>query len=115
MVKLTINGKKIEASPDKTILQVCHEQDLDQIPTLCYDEKLEPFGSCFLCVVEVGGQNKLFTACSTKVTAGMVVNTKSDRIRRPGIQIKIDLNPGGRRPCRSRNGSGAMIWKNCGR
>ena len=82
MVKLTINGQSISASPDKTILQVCREQNLDSIPTLCYDDKLPPFGSCFLCVVEVEGQSRLFPACSTKVNEGMKVVTRSEKVVR---------------------------------
>ncbi|MDX9759849.1 MAG: molybdopterin-dependent oxidoreductase [Bacteroidota bacterium] len=82
MVTLTINGKQVTASPDRTILQVCHDQDIDHIPTLCYDEKLPPFGACFLCVVEVEGQSRLFPACSTKVQNGMVINTASQKVRR---------------------------------
>ena len=68
MVTLEINGQQITASPDKTILQVCREQKLDTIPTLCHDEKLPPFGSCFLCVVELEGQTRLFPSCATKVS-----------------------------------------------
>ncbi len=82
MVNLTINGQKIEARPGQTILEVCREQKLDDIPTLCYDDKLKPFGSCFLCVVEIEGQNKLFPSCSTQVAEGMVIQTKSERVRR---------------------------------
>jgi len=80
MIKLTINGKEIEASPDKTILQVCREQNLDNIPTLCY--KLPPYGSCFLCVVEIEGQKKLFPSCATKVTEGMKIQTRSEKVLR---------------------------------
>lgn len=82
MVTLTINGQKITASPDKTILQVCQEQKIDSIPTLCYDEKLPPFGSCFLCVVELEGQNRMFPSCSTKVNEGMVIHTRSEKVKR---------------------------------
>ncbi|MCX6137793.1 MAG: molybdopterin-dependent oxidoreductase [Ignavibacteriales bacterium] len=82
MVTLTINGNTITASPDRTILQVCNDQKLDTIPTLCYDEKMKPFGSCFLCVVEIEGQAKLFTACSTKVAEGMKIQTRSERVRK---------------------------------
>ncbi|HVP07608.1 MAG TPA: FAD-dependent oxidoreductase, partial [Candidatus Acidoferrum sp.] len=82
MVNLTINGKKITASPDRTILQVCRDQKIDNIPTLCYDEKLPPFGSCFLCVVEMQGQGRLFPACSTKVNEGMVIFTRSEKVVR---------------------------------
>lgn len=82
MVKLTINGKEIQASPDKTILEVCREQNIDNnIPTLCYDEKLPPFGSCFLCVVEVEGQSRLFPSCATKVAEGMKIQTRSDKVK----------------------------------
>ncbi|MFA6235181.1 MAG: FAD-dependent oxidoreductase, partial [Bacteroidota bacterium] len=82
MVTLTINGQQVTASPEKSILQVCHEQNIDHIPTLCYDEKLPPFGACFLCVVEMEGQNRMFPACSTKVQEGMAINTSSQKVRR---------------------------------
>lgn len=82
MVELTINGRPISASPDHTILQVCRDQGLDNIPTLCYDPKLPPFGSCFLCVVELEGQSRLFPACSTKVSAGMKIQTRSEKVVR---------------------------------
>ncbi|MEW6413144.1 MAG: molybdopterin-dependent oxidoreductase [Candidatus Zixiibacteriota bacterium] len=82
MVKLTINGKEITASPDQTILKVCREQNIDNIPTLCYDDKLHPFGSCFLCVVELEGQSRLFPACATKVAEGMKIRTRSEKVLR---------------------------------
>jgi formate dehydrogenase major subunit len=82
MVSLSINGHPITASPDKTILQICREQNLDSIPTLCYDEKLPPFGSCFLCVVELEGQSRLFPACATKVGEGMKIFTRSEKVVR---------------------------------
>ena len=82
MVTLTINGKQVTASPEKTILQVCREENIDTIPTLCHDEKLPPFGSCFLCVVEIEGQSRLFPSCSTKVGAGMKVHTRNERVKK---------------------------------
>jgi len=82
MVTLTINNQKITADPNKTILEVCREQNLDNIPTLCHDEKLPPFGSCFLCVVEIEGQGRLFPSCSTKVAKGMVIQTRSEKVKR---------------------------------
>ena len=82
MIKLTINGKEITASPDKTILEVCREQNIDNnIPTLCNDDKLKPYGSCFLCVVELEGQERLFPSCATKVAEGMKIKTRSDKVK----------------------------------
>jgi formate dehydrogenase major subunit len=82
MITLTINGRQITASPDQTILQVCRDQKIDNIPTLCYEDKLPPFGSCFLCVVEVEGQSRLLPSCATKVTEGMVISTHSEKVVR---------------------------------
>lgn len=48
----------------------------------CYDRKLpSPYGACFLCVVEVEGWRNLVPSCSTRVESGMVVQTKSEKIR----------------------------------
>lgn len=80
-VKVTINGEEIFTPEDKTLLEVVHENRIDRIPTLCHDERLEPYGSCFLCVVEIKGVNKLVPACSTRVSDGMEIFTDNERIR----------------------------------
>jgi len=79
-VELNINGRTVNARPGQTILEVVREQELDEIPTLCHDSKLEPYGSCFLCVVEVKGARGLLPSCTTRVRDGMEVTTRSDRI-----------------------------------
>lgn len=80
-IKVTINGQEILTTPGKTILAVVKEHNLDHIPTLCQDDRLEPYGSCFLCVVEVKGLNKLIPACSSPVNDGMVIYTDNEKIR----------------------------------
>ena len=82
LVKLEIDGKRVVAESTQTILQVARQQGLDTIPTLCDDAQLEPFASCFVCVVKVKGARSLMPACSTKVTDGMVVETESPEVRR---------------------------------
>jgi formate dehydrogenase major subunit len=79
-IKLTINGKEIHTEPGRTILEVVREKGLDTIPTLCYSPDLEPYGSCFLCVVEVKGRWNLVPACATRVAEGMEVETRNPRI-----------------------------------
>ncbi len=91
-VKVTINGEEIFTPADKTILEVVHNYGIDQIPTLCHDDRLEPYGSCFLCVVEIKGVNKLVPACSTRVSEGMVIFTDNERIRsarRTALQLLL--------------------------
>lgn len=80
-IKLTIDGKEITASPDQTILEVIRENQVADIPTLCHDPKLPPYGSCYLCVVEVEGVNKMIPSCSSPVAAKMVIHTDNERIR----------------------------------
>ncbi|MCL2637860.1 MAG: FAD-dependent oxidoreductase, partial [Oscillospiraceae bacterium] len=53
-----------------------------EIPTLCHDERVEVFGSCGICTVEIGDSPRLFRACSTLAADRMVINTDSERIRR---------------------------------
>jgi formate dehydrogenase major subunit len=79
-VELQINGEKVSGKPGQTILEVVRDHNLDVIPTLCYDPKLEPYGSCFLCVVEVKGAPRLLPACVTRIRDGMEVTTRSEKI-----------------------------------
>jgi formate dehydrogenase major subunit len=79
-LKISINGKELTAVRGQTILEVARQNGID-IPTLCYDERLKPFGGCGLCVVEVAGNPKLFRACATEAADGMVISTNSSRVR----------------------------------
>jgi formate dehydrogenase major subunit len=80
-LKITINGKEYTASPGQMILDVVRANQVDDIPTLCFDPKLPPYGSCYLCVVQVKGLEKLVPSCSSPVSDGMVVETNNDRIK----------------------------------
>jgi formate dehydrogenase major subunit len=81
MIKLTINSKELTAKSGKTILQIARENNIE-IPTLCHDERVEVFGSCGICTVEIAGNTRLFRACSTLAADGMVIFTESERVRR---------------------------------
>ena len=78
MINLTINGKKVAAPEGSTILEAAKQNGI-YIPTLCYDEAVEIYGACGVCVVEVEGIPKLLRSCSAKISEGMVVNTESER------------------------------------
>ncbi|MGD0235703.1 MAG: NAD(P)-binding protein [Syntrophorhabdales bacterium] len=81
ILNVTINGNKYSANPGQTILDVAKEHQIDDIPTLCHDPKLPPYGSCYLCVVEVEGLEKLIPSCASPVSDGMVIHTNNARIR----------------------------------
>lgn len=80
MVTITIDGKQLTVEEDLTILQAARQAGI-LIPTLCYLEGLNEIGACRLCVVEVAGMNRLVSSCNTKVQAGMVVATNTEKVR----------------------------------
>jgi formate dehydrogenase major subunit len=80
-VKLEIDGRRVSVDSSLTILEAARRNGIDTIPTLCHDQQLEPFASCFVCVVKVKGARSLLPACSTKVSNGMVVETNSGEVR----------------------------------
>ena len=72
-------GGTYEAERGKTILEVARGNDI-WIPTLCYDKRLDPYGGCRICLVEVKGARQLVISCTTVVGEGMVVNTESENV-----------------------------------
>ena len=54
MVTITIDGFDYRVPRGSTILEAARQAGFE-IPTLCYHEAMEPFGSCRLCLVEVAG------------------------------------------------------------
>lgn len=82
MVTLTIDGRQIEAKEGTTLLQAAREHGID-IPTLCHNDALEPYGACRLCLVEIAyrsGRTRLVTSCLYPVEEGLVVKTDSERV-----------------------------------
>ncbi len=78
-VNVTLNGREVQARPGQTILEVAQDVGVD-IPTLCHDPRLEPYGACRLCLVEVEGARGPMAACGTKVSEGMKIQTHTDKI-----------------------------------
>ncbi len=76
---IEIDGIEVPFSADETILEIAQRHQ-KEIPTLCYDPRLEPFGGCRLCIVELEGARNPVAACTTKATPGMVVRTSTDTI-----------------------------------
>ena len=75
LVTLTIDGFEV-AVPKGTLVIRAAELLGIQIPRFCDHPLLDPVGACRQCIVEVEGQRKPLTACTTTVTEGMVVKTQ---------------------------------------
>ena len=80
-MKITIDGKEVDAEPGQTILEVARINGI-HIPTLCYHPALKPFGACRLCSVEIErhGRKRVVTACNYPVEDGLEVRTNSPEI-----------------------------------
>ena len=90
-VTLTIDGQSVEASKDATVQQVLESID-KAAPIICAHEATTSEGICRQCVVEVEGWRVLAPACVTKVNAGMVIFTNSERVNRSRRTILEMLN-----------------------
>ncbi len=79
MITIYINNKEIKTEAGKTILSVAKENGIN-IPTLCHDKNLSPYGSCWVCSVEIEGRRNLATSCGTTVSDGMRIHTNTNRV-----------------------------------
>ncbi|MEN6410644.1 MAG: 2Fe-2S iron-sulfur cluster-binding protein, partial [Anaerolineaceae bacterium] len=102
MITLTIDGQPVTV-PEGTLVVNAAKKIGIEIPVFCYHPKMEPVGMCRMCLVDIGrpvidratGQPvleadgspkigfgpKLETACTTPVSAGMVVVGMSDKVK----------------------------------
>ena len=80
-VLVTVDGQTVPATPGELLIHVAARAGVD-VPTLCHDSRLDPMGSCRMCLVEIAGQRRLQPACAWPVTDGLVVDTASDRVER---------------------------------
>ncbi len=95
MVKLSINGKQMTVPANTTVLEAARRHDI-YIPTLCDDPRLEPYGGCRLCLIQIKGMPRPVTACTTPVTDGMEIETSNDLIerqRRTIVELLLSDHP----------------------
>ncbi len=79
VITLTIDGHLVSGRAGQSVLEVSRDAGIE-IPTLCWLEGLSPWGGCRLCVVELKGEQRLFTSCTTVAAEGMHVVTRSARL-----------------------------------
>ena len=89
MIDVILNGKHIRAKSGITILELARQNNLE-IPTLCNDEELNPYGSCWVCLVEVKGRKGFVTSCGTVISEGMEIKTDSEEIKK-ARKIALEL------------------------
>jgi len=80
-ILLQIDGIEVKAKEEMTILEAAQSAEI-YIPTLCHHEKLEPYGACRICTVEIEsrGRTNLVAACLYPVQPNLVVRTRSEKV-----------------------------------
>jgi len=96
-ILLRIDGKEVSAKEGMTVLEAAQGEGIS-IPTLCHHEKLEPFGGCRICIVEieVRGWTRLVVSCVYPVEENLVVRTRTekiDRIRKTILELLLAHAP----------------------
>ena len=90
-----LDGTEVSYQEGESVYEIS-ERHSKNIPTLCYDDRLDAFGGCRLCVVEVEGLRNPVASCTTKATPGMKVNTATKAIeghRKTLMELVVSENP----------------------
>src|SRR6266581_1006587 len=79
-VRLTIDDIFV-AVPPGTLVWAAAQKAGIEIPIYCYHPKMPPLGACRMCFVEIEKMPKPpQTACTTLVSEGMIVHTKTEKV-----------------------------------
>lgn len=94
-MRVTVDGAAIEVEPGTTVLEAARAAGA-AVPTLCFDERMAPFGACRVCLVAVGGPGggaAIVASCTTPCREGMVVDTRDAGARRTaGTVVELVLS-----------------------
>lgn len=95
-VKLTIDGRSLEAPAGATILEAATAANI-YIPNLCNNAELKPYGACRLCMVEIEHKKRtrMVASCLYEVAEGLTVTTeneKIDRVRQMVMELLLVRN-----------------------
>jgi len=92
---LTIDQHEVTVPAGTSVMRAARDAGID-VPALCASDRLEAFGSCRLCLVEIEGRRGYPASCHTPVEDGMKVSTRSDKldqIRRGVMELYMSDHP----------------------
>ncbi len=96
LISLTVDGVEVQVPAGSTVLQACESIGVE-VPTLCTDPRLDPYGACRMCVVEIQpGPPRPMASCTMQAAPGMsvVTNSKSIKeIRSHVIELQLQHHP----------------------
>jgi bidirectional [NiFe] hydrogenase diaphorase subunit len=87
IVHLSVDDKDIIVSGGQTIFEALQRMEgIGEIPALCYNPAVRPYGACRLCTVEVsedrGKSFKFVAACLYEAKEGLIIRTNTEKVRK---------------------------------
>src|SRR5215204_724351 len=81
-IKFMLDGQEVEAPDGETIFRTARRYGI-KLPHLCYSPKpgYRPDGNCRVCMVEIEGERVLSASCIRTPSAGMKVQTQTERAK----------------------------------
>jgi predicted molibdopterin-dependent oxidoreductase YjgC len=101
VVEFTLDGRAVSAPEGELLVHAAARHGVF-IPTLCHDDKLDPYGGCGLCLVAVVGSPRPLPACATRVAPGLAVSTNGSipqfqkTLTEMLLAEHLNASPGGR-------------------
>lgn len=93
-VTVQVNGAPVVVPAGSTVLQAVRAAG-GRVPTLCYSDRMKPYGACRTCLVEVEGRRPV-ASCHTPVVPGGRYRTHSPlltRLRRNITELIVSDHP----------------------
>lgn len=86
MPKCIIDGKEYEFTPGEMVIQIADRNGID-IPRFCYHPAMSVVAQCRMCSVDIAKQPRLQMACAFPAADGMIINTKSDKVKKTRASV----------------------------
>jgi len=108
-----LNGVAHNIIADESVLDFSRRLEQNKqydIPTLCDDTRLDAYGSCRVCSVDIAlsadGPRKVMASCHTPISDGMHIFTNSTRVeklRKNIVELVLSDHPDNCEECPSNN------------
>ena len=80
-MEVFVDGVRVEVEPGATALEAARLAG-KWVPTLCFDDRMAPFGACRVCLVAIEGAAAPVASCTTICQEGMQIETTDERAQR---------------------------------
>jgi NADH-quinone oxidoreductase subunit G len=87
-VALTIDGRPVAVPAGTLVIRAADAMGI-YVPRFCDHPYLAPLGACRQCMVEIEGQRKPVTSCTTPVAEGMVIKTQHASPMAAAAQLSV--------------------------